>query len=421
MSSLSLQQQQQQQQQFPHADRYLQQEQTTVPVTPTMGDFDQINSILAGATINLPSTTIDIGEATGGDSCGPLDFIDLNLQFDATELANDAIEGQVIEIPSDVLSLRRRRNLLPSQFQQGELQKHDWRNLQECPPLDSGVDGTMDGSGLLDLIRLDLELNFGKEINALLADQQFQIPKTKIRFDELASTLGGRRRDLSELQPTIMDNFTRRFLRQLEATKSSGNFMSVLQEFAGTANAAEELSLVWGKELSDFLNTFDFSLEDDFTQTQTIDILGLTFELTLTVKDVFCDNFQVEQVAVDIDNNSADFSNIDVNLAASITKLTGDCSGFVSYGIGSLNAQARFDATLGVKSLDLDVTFAGGALTVNSCSSEIRVLNVAVTDVRILFINVSDEIASSVLGFVQDLIFGFVENAANERTCGLTF
>ena len=431
-----------QQQHRQHRRQQQEQETTTMPPKTTTdviqaGDFEQINTILSGATIQLPTSTVPIGSISdSGDnsSCGPLDFIDLNLQFDATDLANDALNNQEFDIPSDVLSLRQRRRQLQRlvlqelQSQQQESNtppprhRHSYDRLlkNSCPApgsTTSGVDGTLNTADLLNLIQLDLDLNFGKEVNELLQDEVFKIPKTKIKFDDLASTLGGRRqreRDL-QFQNVVMHHLTRRLQRYLAASTSNGDFMSVLAEISGTANAAEQLSIVWGDELSDFINQFDFSL-DEFTQTETIEILGATFELDLKVQDVYCNNFQVERVAVGIDNNSDDFSNINVILATSITKLQGDCTGFVSYGIGGLNAQLSFDATVGAKSLNLDVTFAGGALTVNSCSSEIRVLGLTVSDVRILFINVSDEIANAVLARVEDLIFGFVEDAANDRT-----
>jgi hypothetical protein len=344
-------------------------------------DFDQINEVLSRATLRLNETTVNVGDGNGTI----LQFIDLNIQLDVTEQVKGLLEGVVIEIPSDLVSLGRRRHL------------REERELQNSCPANGGTTGAATFGGtteILNLVAANLELNFGKEINDIFSLFDVSLPETCISLSNVLSTSGS------------------------TANVDSTTFSSLMSETSMSSYLQDGFGLTFGKELDNFLSTFDIALPD-LTNRFPTTVLGVTFNLDLNVTGIRCNNFGVKQLNVTIVNNGGDltdFTNLDLGIKTSATALTATCEGTVSFGVGQLTAQGGFKAQGIGNQFDLDLRFAGGSLSVNSCGAAIAIQNVDLSKVKILFVNLADGFVNGLFNLVDNLIFGFVQDQANACT-----
>ena len=347
--------------------------------TGTNGDFDQINEVLATTTIKINDTTISLGDEEGGI----LTLIDLNMQFDVTEQVEELLVDTVIEIPSDVLTGARRHR-----------ERRQLKDSCPAPGTDGDATFSIDQEQVLELVANNLELMFGDEINLLLEDFPVEINDTCLSLGAL--TGGGTTANLNA--------------NSFSALMSETNVNSMIQD---------DVTLSFGKELSCFLEETFVIEPDDIFQRDRINVLGVLFNLDLNVTELKCDHFTLESLDVLIKNNGGDFTGVDsLNLDISVLAkaLRGRCSGKVSYGVGDLVAEARFEIQLIGNTFALDFNFAGGSLTLTSCFAVVSVEKVKITDVTILFLNLSDEFVARIFEIVRELVETTLINAVNPCT-----
>ena len=357
------------------------------------GDFDQINQILAGVTLRINETTVEVGDSDGGI----LSFIDLNMEFDATEQVEQLLEDTVIEIPSDALSFggRRTRRQLDkgsSRDSKGGKSSSEDSNMEpryECPAnrIETARVRTFSsgGDGFLKVASSNLELTFGKEINLLLDD--FELDDTCVPVD----SFGGRR--------------------------------SLLSEAPSQSLFFDELSLTFGKELSKFIGQFRVAVPD-FEQRSPIDVLGVTFNLDLTVSNIKCEDFALKQLQTIVDNNGVGFigfDSLDLSLSASARSLEATCSGMVSYGVGMPAAQGAFKATVVGDVFDLELSYTRGDLSVDTCATRVSIKDVDLSDVKILFVDLSSEFVNGIFDLVDDVMLEYLEDTVNPCKYGTRY
>ena len=350
------------------------------------GDFDQINEVLSGISIKINETTIDL-EADDG---GIMSFIDLNLQFDATQLVEDLLLDTVIDIPQNALRYAgRRRNRRQLDEQESSL----------CPAYGSDTDGggtfSSGGENLLALVANNLQLVFGDEINSLLEDFPVEIDDTCLSLDSLS---GGA--DVTEDEMGMIMN-------------------------GGTLDGMMEADLVmrFGQELSDFLQDTLVIEVDDFFRRQKEDVLGVIFNFDLNVTNIKCQDFTLESLDVGVQNNNDGFGfgggvgggfggfNFDNSILAN--KLRATCSGYATFGLGTLLVESAFEVKLVGDSIALDLNVAGDALTVNFCFATVQVEEVEFTDTKLLSFELSDDVVNKIYDTVGDVIEDALEDAVN--------